>query len=110
MDTTQLKQEFEQILADVVKINGLPLEQATQVATVLLVERNKFQRTEMLSQARQSNGYYNSQSNGNEPASEKQLKALKSFGVSFNEGITKADASKLLEPHMARMKARNGAR
>ena len=114
METTQLKQEFERILSDVVKINGLPIEQATDVAKVILQESGKYKRTEMMNQSRQNGSYAvsgnGSSGNGNDPATEKQLNALKSFKVSFNEGITKAEASKLLDPHMARVKARNGAR
>ena len=113
MDTKQLKQDFEQILSDVMKINGLPIEQATDVAKAILQESGKYKRTEMMNQARQNGSYAvsgnGSSGNGNQPATEKQLAALKSFRVSFNEeGITKAEASKLLEPHMARVKARNG--
>ena len=111
METQTIKQQFEQILADVVKINGLSIEQATDVAKAILQEAGKYNRTEMLSHARQNGSYAasnGSSGNGNELATEKQLKALKSFGVSFSEGITKAEASKLLEPHIARVKARNG--
>ena len=112
METTQLKQEFERILSDVVKINGLPIEQATDVAKAILQESGKYKRTEMMNQSRQNGSYAasgnGSSGNGEQPATEKQLKALKSFRVSVKEGITKSEASTLLEPFMAKIKARNG--
>ena len=110
METTQIKEQFEQILAEVVKTNGLSIEQATDIAKVILQESGKDRRTAMMNQPRASDAPNGSSSHGNgdAPATEKQLAALKSFRVTFKEGITKAEASELLDPLMAKVKAKNG--
>ena len=49
MKTTQeIKTEFEQVLSEVSKINGMTAESAVQVATMILQESGKFQRTETM--------------------------------------------------------------
>ena len=109
METAKIKEQFESILADVMKINGLSIEQATDVAKVILQEHGKFRRTEMLSQARQSNGngYSNGNgSNGNQPATDKQKEALKKWRVSFADSITKDEASRLLDEAIEKKNAR----
>ena len=104
MKTAEIKEQFEGILADVMKIQGLPVEQATEVALTILRESGKYKRTEMLSQVRQSNG--NSNGNGDKPATEKQKEALKKFRVSFSDNISKEEASKLLDEVIAKTNAR----
>lgn len=44
----EIRSNFEQILNEVIRIQGLPVESATQVAAVILQESGKFERTEML--------------------------------------------------------------
>ena len=114
METLQIKEEFESILADVMKINGLPIEQATDVAKAILTESGKDRRTAMMNQSRQNgNGISNANGsngngNGNQPATEKQKEALKKWRVSFSDGISKDEASKLLDEAIAKKNAKNG--
>lgn len=105
MKTTQeIKSNFEQILSDVIKIQGLPVESATQVATAILQESGKFERTEMLN----SNGRNGNNSNGNGPATEKQKSALAKFGVKFEDSITKGEASYLIDKAITEARSRKG--
>lgn len=104
----EIKSDFEQILSEVIKINGIPIESATQVAQVILQESGKFQRTEMMNNARlKSNGNANN-NNGGQPATFKQKNALDNFGIKYSEDITKAEASALLEKAIAEAKKKRG--
>ena len=109
METTQIKEEFKQILADVMK-DGVSPDEAHNSARVILQEAGKDRRTAMMNQPRASDATNGSSSHGNgeAPATDKQLAALKSFRATFKEGITKAEASELLDPLMAKVKAKNG--
>ena len=89
----QIKSDFEQILSEVVRINGISVESAVQVATVILQESGKFERTEMMN----NNGFNRNNSNGNDkPVSEKQRKFLQDLGVKVIPK-TSREASELIE-------------
>ena len=89
MKTTQeIKTEFEQVLSEVSKINGMTAESAVQVATMILQESGKFQRTETM---------HNGNGNGDKPASPKQIKFLQDLGIPTESGITSRKASELIE-------------
>jgi hypothetical protein len=89
MQTQEIKNEFEQILDEVMKINGLSAESATQVATVILQESGKFKRTEMIS---------GSNRNGNDkPVTQKQIKYLQDLGILVKPGMTSKEASRLID-------------
>ena len=91
----EIKSNFEQILSDVIKIQGLPVESATQVAAVILQESGKFERTEMLNNNRNGNRV---NSNGNDkPATEKQKKFLQDLGIAVTPNMTSREASRLIE-------------
>lgn len=117
----EIKTIFEQILSEVARINGIPIESATQVATVILQESGKFERTEMMNQARQNNNYSNgnqqpalnnngngSNNGGKAPATDKQKNALDNFGITYSEDITKAEASVLLDKAISEVKKKRG--
>ena len=99
METAQIKTEFDQIIADEMKTNGLSTEQAVDVAKTIMQEAGKFKRTEMMNHAKQ-NGTANG--NGTASASDKQKDLLKKFNVSFADNITKGEASKLIEEAIAK--------
>jgi len=89
----EIKTVFEQILSEVARINGIPIESATQVATVILQESGKFERTEMMN----NNGF--SRNNGNnisKPISEKQIKFLQDLGIKEIPN-TSREASKMID-------------
>ena len=95
MKTTQeVRKEFEQILSEVKNINGVMPESAVQIATAILHESGKFQRTQMLQGSNQNNR------NSNQPATEPQKYTLKKHGIEFSDDITKAEASALLDKVM----------
>ena len=100
METDQIKKEFQKILSQVSQIDGVPVESAVQVATVILRETGKYRRSKMLAESR-----LNSDS---EPATQKQKKALRSFGIDFRSGITKSEASELISEAIE--KSNNGMR
>lgn len=91
----EIKSNFEQILSEVIKINGISTESATQVAAVILQESGKFERTEMLNGSR--NGNRNGNSNGNQPATFNQKRALTNLEIKYDKNISKSEASKLIE-------------
>lgn len=89
MKTTQeIKTEFEQVLSEVSKINGMTAESAVQVATMILQESGKFQRTETMR---------NGNNNGDKPATPKQIKFLQDLGILVEAGMTSRKASELIE-------------
>ena len=90
----QIKSDFEQILSEVVRINGISVESAVQVATVILQESGKFERTEMMN----NNGFNRNNSNGNDkPVTEKQKKYLQDLGIAVTPNMTSREASKLID-------------
>jgi len=92
MKTTQeVRNEFEQILSEVKNINGVMPESAVQIATAILHESGKFQRTQMLQGSNQNNR------NSNQPATDKQKDYMKKLGIKFSDDITKAQASDEIE-------------
>ena len=102
METIEIKNQFKQILHELQDIDGLPADSVVQVAQVILQEFGKDRRAELISNEKSSNNgnYYNnfsSEANENEPATDKQKKALRTFFIDFEEDITKAEASKLLD-------------
>jgi hypothetical protein len=109
METAKIKEQFESILADVMKINGLPIEQATDVAKVILIESGKDRRTAMI-QSKQNGGNpvtgNGSNGNGNQQATDKQKEALKKWRVSFADNLTKDEASRLLDEAIEKKNAK----
>lgn len=105
METQTIKQQFEQILAEVLKIRDISPETATHIATVILQETGKFKRTEMLSQSRQR---YNSD-NGNKPATDKQKQALRNLGIQHDSNIGKSEAYRLIEGAVQRIRTSNNS-
>jgi len=97
----EIKSNFEQILEEVIKINGLAVESATQVATAILQESGKFERTEML------NGNNGNRSSNGKPATFSQKRALRNLGIKYNNNIDKTEASKLIEQAVQRFNGRN---
>ncbi len=92
METTEIKQQFEQILAEVLKIRDMSPETATHIATVILQEAGKYQRTAMMNQSRQKFS-----ESGNKPATYKQKQALSNLGIQYSDNISKSEAYKLIE-------------
>ena len=90
METAQIIEQFKQVLAEI-KLQGLPIEQATDVAKIILQESGKFKRTEMMNNHSPKNG--DSNGNGNASATDKQKEALKNFRVSFSDDITTTESS-----------------
>ena len=91
----EIKQDFEQVFAEVSRIDGITAESATDVAKVILQESGKNSRTQVMNTNNNSNAKraYNS----NAPATYKQKYLLKMNGVSFPENITISEASKLID-------------
>ena len=97
MKTTQeIKTEFEQVLSEVSRINGMAAESAVQVATMILQESGKFQRTETM---------HNGRNNNDKPATEKQIKFLQDLGILVEPGITSKKASELIEANKGKGRA-----
>ena len=75
METQEIKNQFEKILAEVKEITGISDESATDVASLILKEAGKDRRTELLSISKLTSS--ESFNNGNQPATFKQKNALK---------------------------------
>ena len=102
MKTIEIKEQFEQILSDLKEIEDLPSENAVQVAQVILTEAGKDRRAELLREARSgNNGFYNSSYNSengvDQPATERQKKALRNFKIPYKPNISKIEASALID-------------
>lgn len=95
METQDIKSQFEQILDDVKNISGLSEESATKVATVILQEAGKDRRTEILTLDKSRSASISRSSC--QPATFKQKNALKRFGISFSDELTKSGASELID-------------
>ena len=105
METTQIREEFKQIFAGVMN-DGVPSEQATEIAKAILQESGKDRRTAMMSQSRQNeNSYQNGNGfngNGVQPATWKQKKTLQNMGIRYDGNISKSEASRLLDEAFAK--------
>ena len=92
----QIKSDFEQILSEVVRINGISVESAVQVATVILQESGKYNRCP---ERNEDNG------DNSESATQSQKQAMKNLRLVFTENISKADASKQIEQAVAKLRS-----
>lgn len=101
METAQIKTEFDQIIADEMKTNGLSTEQAVDVAKTIMQEAGKFKRTEMMNHSKQ-NGTANG--NGTAPASDKQKDFMRKLKISFSDNVTKGEAIKLIDAELTKPK------
>ena len=72
-----------------------------EVARTIVQEIGKTQRTEMLRGKSPSNNDGKRVIDGDAPASEKQLAFLKRLGVKAEPGISKAEASQLIDEALA---------
>lgn len=96
MKTSEIKEQFEQVLCGLQGIEGLTTESQVQIAQVILQESGKDRRTELLREARSSNNGAGS-NNRNLPATDRQKNALMRFGIEYSDDITKSEAYELLE-------------
>lgn len=105
METTQIREEFKQILADVMK-DGVSPDEAHSSARIILQEAGKDRRTALMNQSRQNgNGYQNgngSNGNGIQLATWKQKKTLQNMGIRYDGNISKTQASRLLDEAFAK--------
>jgi hypothetical protein len=97
----EIKADFEKAVAEVPQMQGLNTSDKVQIAIALLREYGKYNRGEAMSTAK-ANG------NNNGQATEKQKNALSKFGVKFEENISKAEASALLDKVITESKNRKG--
>ncbi len=97
MKTVQeIKSDFEQILGEVIKISGLPVESATQISTIILQESGKDRRAEICNS--RNNGFNRNYNNGNDkPITEKQTKFLQDLGIEVTPNMTSREASALID-------------
>lgn len=86
----EIKTEFEQVLSEVRK-NGFPEDVAFSIASLILQESGKFQRTQIL------NGNRNYSNGGDKPISEKQRKFLLDLGIEITPNMTSREAHELIE-------------
>ncbi len=93
----QIKSDFEQILSEVLKINGISVDSAVQVSTVILQEFGKYNRC--------PEGIVED-NNGSEevPATFNQKKAMRNLKISFPEAIGKVEASQLIESAVSKFR------
>jgi hypothetical protein len=110
----EIKGDFEQVLSEVIKINGVSIEAAIQTAVVILQEAGKDRRAETYRQQRlniNGNGNNNNHANGGKaPATDNQKNAMDNFGIEYSEDITKAEASALLEKAIAEAESKRNNR
>lgn len=93
----QIKSDFEQILSEVVRINGISVESAVQVSTVILQESGKYNRCPGIKTE-----------NGDDevvPATDSQKKAMRNLRISFPDTIGKAEASQLIESAVTKLRS-----
>jgi hypothetical protein len=91
----QIRSDFEKILTEVIKIDGVSEESAVQVSAVILQEYGKYNR---FPDSRAENG------NEIAPATFEQKKAMKNLKLSFPENISKAEASRVIEVAVERFR------
>ena len=96
----EIKMDLAMALEEVPVIQGLNTSDRVQMAIALLKEYGKYNRGEAMSTARTSNN--------NGQATDKQKNALSKFGVKFEESISKAEASDLLDKVITESKNRKG--
>ena len=104
METQQIKEEFKQILADVMK-DGVSPDEAHSSARIILQESGKDRRTALMNQSRQNgNSYIGNGFNGNgvQPATWKQKKTLQNMGIRYDGNVSKSEASRLLDEAFAK--------
>lgn len=89
---TDIKSDFHTAFAEVSTIPGLTVTDTIQIAIAVLGEYGKDRRAEVMKEAR-LNGY----SNGNGQPTPKQIAYLKRLGIEMPEGLTKQQASKLID-------------
>jgi hypothetical protein len=71
-----------------------------RLATILLQEIAKDLRMDRIDESRNGNAKGNGQVNAREvPATEKQIAYLKSLGVKLRGGLSKKEASRLIDEH-----------
>jgi len=92
----QIKSDFEQTLSEVARINGVSVDSAVQVATVILQEYGKYSRCPEI-EADNGNG-------GDAPATDSQRNAMRNLKISFSDNISKAEASKLIESAVSKLR------
>ena len=87
--TNDIISDFEQILSEVIKMDGVSEESAVQVSAVILQEYGKYNRFPDMK----------NENNGSEipPATFQQRKAMQNLKLSFPENISKAEASRAIE-------------
>lgn len=88
----EIKIDLSAALEEIPVIQGLNTSDRVNMAIALLKEYGKYNRGEAMSN--KANG------NSQEPATEKQKFALNKNGVEFNDNISKAEASALLDKVM----------
>ena len=116
MEIADISKQFEQILIELKEIEDLTDDSIVQVAQVILQESGKDRRAELINVTKSSNnGYYSSNLNNansvDQPATEKQKKALSNFKIPYSEDITKIEASVLLDEAFKKLESkRNGSR
>jgi hypothetical protein len=106
----QIKSDFEQILSEVIRLNGISVESAVQVSTVILQEFGKYSRCP---EAKTSGAETAGVSNGEddeEPATFNQKKALKNLKIGFSDNIGKTEASKLIESAVSKFRDNGNGR
>ncbi len=105
----QIKSDFEQILSEVIKINGVSVESAVHVATVILQESGKYNRCpEAKTSNAETAGVFNGEDD-EEPATFNQKKALKNLKIGFSDNIGKVEASKLIEQAVQQLNDRKNS-
>jgi hypothetical protein len=98
----QIKSDFEQILSEVIKINGISVESAVHVSTVMLQEFGKYNRCPEIKTE-----------NGDDevvPATDSQKKAMRNLRISFPDAIGKAEASQLIESAVSKFRDNGNGR
>jgi hypothetical protein len=100
----EIKSDFEEVLSDLSKIDGMTPESTVQVATVILQESGKDRRAEIYNS--KNNGFNrNYNSNGNDkPITEKQKKFMQDLGITVTPNMTSRQASELIEQHKGKGK------
>lgn len=102
METAQIKEEFKQILSEVMK-DGVSPDEAHSTARIILQEAGKDRRTAMMNQSKQ-NGNGTANGNGAAPASDKQKEFMRKLKISFSDNVTKGEAIKLIDAELAKPK------
>jgi hypothetical protein len=101
MEIEDMIEQFTHIFYELKERDDMIPETAVQTAQVILQEAGKDRRAAMFQDSRATNGFGNRYTsrrhNGDIPATKKQKNALNNFGIDFREGISKADASELLD-------------